>query len=434
MGEDVRLREDHVIEDYRSEQLGVFWATYSEPPLPSNSCWYRQIYSSESATLYTLESADEEMVSMSKAISIPRFLQLFDADLVDPDKLATRLLSSIQSNKHPTRGASLKAVSTAATIYRSRSNATIDVRVLQQDLSTMHWMAQSRASPLHDLLTPATLDLPSTFSCICFFESGRFDIEVSALHRVMAMSAGDNIWVASPLINDPYSTLSELDGRQKLTEKPYSEAVCATVVAFTGNVGRPGTSFLVPPVEPMIRPRSIHDFRRICHEPFDGNLGDDFHGISLHLSFTSAKSNISGHFEGLKDCELEVVETALSVYERDKWVADLDVLNSITNDLLPQIFPCSECQQQRNRKTDKKGLLGENKPGVTAIANWTELLDPPETTYSIVKASGNWEARLAASVIAVASGYHGSVLPDTWCWTCVGNSILLPVEKRIFIA
>ena len=435
MGEDVQLREDHIIEDYRSEELGIFWPTYSDPPLPPRLCWYRQIYSSKSATLYTLESADEKTLPNSRVLPIPKFLRLFDTDHVDPDRLATRLLSSIQGNENPTRGASLKAVSTAAAIYRCRSNATIDVRALQHNLSTMNWMAQTRGSLLYDLLTPATLDLPSTFSCICFFESGRFNIQPSALHRVMAMSAGDNIWVASPLINDPYSTLSELDGRQGSIEAPFPEAICSTVVTFIGNVGRPGISFLVPPVEPMIRPRSIHDFRRIFHGPFDGNLENDFRGTSLHLSFTSARSNISGHFEGLglRDCELEILETALAVYERGEWVADLDVLKSLTNDSLPKVLPCSECKQQRNRKMPQKGLLGENKPGVTAITNWTELLDPPETSYSIVKAPGNWEARLAASVIAVASEYHAYVLPDTWCWMCVAPH-LTSDGKRILIA
>ena len=417
MGEDIQLRENHVIEDYRSEEAGLFWTTYSDPPLPSKSCWYRKIYGNESASLYVLESKVEEITPKSKAMSMRRFLDFFDTDLVDADWLAPRLLSSLR-NERPRRRTSLEAVSIAATIYRCRSDATIDVRALQQDLSRMHWMDQTRNSPFYDIFFPATLDLASTFSCICFFESGRFDIEVSALQRVIALSAGDTIWVASPLLKDPYSTLLEIDGRLNITEKTSPKSLCATVVAFTGNVGRPGISFLVPPVEPMIRERSIHDFRRIAHDFFDGNLGNDFHGTSLHLSFTSAKSSISGFFEGLKDTELEVLETALSVYERGEWVADLDVLKSITKASMPRILPCPDCRRRRNGEMPRKGLIGENKPGVTAITNWTELLDPPETTYSIVKATGNWEARLAATVIAVASGYHVCVLPDIWCWGC----------------
>ena len=371
----------------------------------------------------------EDIVPMSQAMSILRLLHLFDTDLVDADRLAVHL----QIIVHPKRGTRLRVTSIAATIYRCRSNATIDNRALQQYLSMMHWMWQTRDSPLHDPLTPATLDLPSTFSYLYFFKQGRFDIEVSALHKVIAISAGDNVWVASPLVNDPYSTLSELEGRQSSMRDPVSGAVCTTVVAFTGNVGRPGISFLVPPMDPIIRPRSIHDFRRIVHEPFGGNLENDSHGMSLHLSFTSAKSNISGYFEGLKDCELEVLETALGVYERGEWVADLDVLKSMASGSLPQVLPCAKCQEQKNRKVAPNGLQGENKPGVTAITSWTELLDPPETAHSILKASRNWEARLAASVIAVASGYHAKVLPDTWCWMC-GAPYLKPDCKWILIS
>ena len=443
MGEDVQLREDHVIEDYHSERLGVFWTTYSDPPLPSKSCWYRQVYGSNSAAIFVLESALERNTSMMETISIPRFLGLFDTGLVDSDKLATMLLSSACRKDNIKRVVSLKAVSTAANIYRNLSNATIDIRVIQQDLSKMRWMTQATYGPSSlGLFLPATLNLPSIFACICFFESGRFNVEISALENVMAMSTGDNIWVAYPLLNDPYSSLQQLDLDMKgfeLSDDEYRhlsgllDVLKPGVIAFTGNVGRPGISFLVPPKEPMIRSRCIYDFREILHEPFDGNVGNDFHDTSLHLSFTSAKSNISGYFEGLKDSELEVVETTLSVYERDKWVADLDVLNSminLTSFPLAIVLPCRECLQQKNGKMAQKGLLGENKPGVTAITNWTELLDPPETIYSVVKASGNWEARLAASVIAVASGYHGRVLPDTWCWTCVGK---VP-QKQILIA
>ena len=450
MGEDVQLREDHVIEDYHSERLGVFWTTYSDPPLPSKSCWYRQVYGSNSAAIFVLESALEINTSIMETISIPRFLGLFDTDLVDPDKLATLLLSSVYHKMNTKRVVSLKAVSTAANIYRTLSNATIDIRVIQHNLSKMRWMTQATYPPSSlGLFLPAVLNLPSIFSCICFFESGRFNIEISALQNVMAMSTGDNIWVAYPLLNDPYSSLQKFDddstGDDDLTDDDYQSDIQTinsrvpdvprpSVIAFTGNVGRPGISFLVPPKEPMIRSRSIYDFRQILHEPFDGNVGNDFHDTSLHLSFTSAKSNIPGYFEGLKDSELEVVETALSVYERDKWVADLDVVKSMAIGSLAQVPPCPECQQEKNGKMAQKGLLGENIPGVTAITNWTELLDPPETILSVVKASGNWEARLAAYVIAVASEYHGCVLPDAWCWTCVGNSMMPSTEKRILIA
>ncbi|CAF9936648.1 MAG: hypothetical protein HETSPECPRED_010403 [Heterodermia speciosa] len=406
MDEDVLLREDHAIEDNESVDTGIFWATYSDPPLSAESCWYQRIYGTSSAALYMLESAVAGTTSILSKISVLNLLSTFETERLNAERLAAYLLEMAKPHTYSERIKSLRAVSTAVDIYRFLSNATIDVRVLQQDLSKAHWTA---CAPL---VSRGTMDLPHTFSCICFFESGRFDIEASAFRRVMAMSAGDNIWVASPLLYDPYSTLEQLDpGRFGHPTEP--------VVGLTGNVGCPGINFLVPPMEPMIRPNSIHDFRRIFQAAFDGNLTNEFSDTSLHLSFTSAKSQISGYFEGLKDSELEVVETALSVFERGEWVADLDVLKSLSNNSVWRIPLCPDCKQKRNSEVLHRGFMGQNRPGVTTITNWTELLDPPETKYSIVKASGNWEARLAATVIAVASGYQVGVLPDMWCWKCM---------------
>ena len=424
MDEDVLLREDHIIEDYESVDTGIFWATYSDPPLSVQSCWYQRIYGTTSAALYMLESAVAGSTSFPSEISVPNLLSSFETERLDAQRLAAYLWERTEPRTHPERIKSLRAVATAVKIYRSLSNATIDVRVLQQDISKAHW---TESAPL---MSKIFLDLPHTFSCICFFESGRFDIEASAFRRVMAMSAGDQIWVASPLLRDPYSTLERL-GPGRFGHPTQ------TVVGLTGNVGRPGTSFLVSPMEPLIRPNSIHDFRRIFKAAFDGNLTDEFSDTSLHLSFTSAKSQISGHFEGLKDSELEVVETALSVYERGEWVADLDVLKSFSTRTISRIFGCSICQHKRNSEVPQRGFMGENRPGVTTITNWTELLDPPETQYSIVKASGNWEARLATTVIAVASGYQVGVLPDIWCWKCMEELVSFNEftnEKWILIA
>ena len=117
---------------------------------------------------------------------------------------------------------SLKAVSSAAFLYRNFKMATIDIRVLGHHLWESPWICglttqrdQSRAcqaesatsdvaASMHlEVLTPFTLDLRRAFSCICFFESGRFRPTRTFLQNVMAMCSNDLIWVASRLVNDP---------------------------------------------------------------------------------------------------------------------------------------------------------------------------------------------------------------------------------------
>ena len=417
LDEEVLLIEDQIIEDYRWEEFGIYWPTFSDSPVPRQSRWYRQIYGSASAALFVLEGAIDETMSVLSSFAIPCFQRCFASNGMDANKLASALLSALRNKQSYRRKKALKAVSTAAEIYHNVPDTTIDVRSLQHDLSTMNWMSSydfysdRGGTVTHEPLLPSTLDLPSTFACLCFFESGRFNVETGSLQNVMAMSAGDAIWVAAPLLRAPYQTL-----RRRDTQGNELLAGYHNVIAFTGNIGQPGLRFLVPPQEPMIRSASIHDFRQILHKPFDGVATDQFKSTSLHLSFTSARSSISGYFKGLKDSELEIVETALSVHEQGEWVADLDVLKAIANPSLYNFLGKSNCPFCG---LTNKGLVGVDEHGATAISNWTELLNPPDTKFSIVKAFDNWEARLAATVIAVATGQPAMVMPDHWCWSCM---------------
>ena len=198
------------------------------------------------------------------------------------------------------------------------------------------------------------------------------------------------------------------------------------IKAFPGNIGRSGIAFLVAPMEPMRRPSSIHDFRDIVHRPFEGHLQNNFRTTSLHLSFTTAESPLGENFSGMKDDEIYLLETLLSVHEGAEWVADLDVLSSFLSREYTTLGLCEE---------HKESQFGP-KLEACCIDNWTELLEPPETRLGVVRACSDWQARLATFTIAVSTGNKVVVLPSSICWDCVDATISSENldQKIIFIA
>jgi hypothetical protein len=56
-----------------------------------------------------------------------------------------------------------------------------------------------------------------------------------------------------------------------------------------------------------------------------------------------------------------------------------------------------------------------------AIDNWDEFFDLPDCT-SIVRASGNWQARLAIAAASVQRGKWTLVLPQKTCQLCLACS------------
>lgn len=135
---------------------------------------------------------------------------------------------------------SAKAVSTAAMIYKNFPDATIDIRVLQCKLWQAQWVklhpSQDQAfthGATPESLRPYYLDRACAFACVTIFESGHYNLHPEELADVMAMSTGDSLFVGDALLCD---------------SSPQS---CSGVIRrISGNIGRPGIAFLVPPEAP----------------------------------------------------------------------------------------------------------------------------------------------------------------------------------------
>ncbi|MCJ1384437.1 hypothetical protein MMC17_007553 [Xylographa soralifera] len=434
-GEDVFYRESCTIEDFRAEMMGVFWPEYASMGQSSNP-WFERIYGDESVALFA-DSDDEAIRTVADSFSLESFHEFFDSSYLDPLALSVALTKELASADYTNNyWKSLKAVSSAASLYTKLKTATIDVRVLEHQLWESPWLVSSKAKQttlylMHqrrrqteitnltdlEVLKPYRLDLKAAFSCICFFESGRFQIQPENLQNVMAMCSNDLLWVAACLVDDPASSCLENEQSQ--------------IRVFPGNIGRSGIAFLVPPVDPMTRPSRIQDFRDIHHRPFEGHLQNYFQTTSLHLSFTTAESPLGDHFSGMKDNETYLLETLLSVHEAGEWVADLDLLKSFASDKYITQPLCEATEHTESYLTAKLEA--------SCIDNWAELLDPPETRLGIVRACGSWQARLATFTIAVALGRSPKsviVLSNNVCWDCLRASFssLGPAEKVVIIA
>jgi hypothetical protein len=152
----------------------------------------------------------------------------------------------------------------------------------------------------------------------------------------------------------------------------------------------------------------------VTHAGYNFRREDNFNATSLHLRFTDWKIPLATGDDGLIDQDIFLVEAVVSVRDRGEEVADLNVFAaapslSIRN--LPSACNCEYAEAPRAKE-------------YISIDSWDELLDPPENV-GVVRAHGNWAARLAAVCII------RQIMPDCElllfsqreqpCWNCVAR-------------
>jgi len=235
------------------------------------------------------------------------------------------------------------------------------------------------------------------------FESGGFDIEPLSLRGVMALSAGDSIYVADALLSDPAAT------RER----------CRIRRVF-GNLGRSEMAFLVPPATPILRESDPTSWRLINHNPFDGRFENSFSGTSLHLSFTDYEMPLDVGMRGLRDTQAVLLESLVSANDRGKHIGDLDVLAMTSAEDLKVIDVCSHSEEDRKPERDAQSIQDLFEGTLVSLDCWDEFLDLPRTT-GIFRASGNWQARLAAATASIQKGKKACILPPSACLQCLGG-------------
>jgi hypothetical protein len=275
---------------------------------------------------------------------------------------------------------------------------TIDPRVLIQKAPTSQEEREIEIEPSADYprsLSTRTLNRAETFACIAMFENRNVNLDPQALGKVMAISTGNSIFVAMPLVCDP-------------SDRPLANEIKRVV----GNIGKSGISLLIPPIVPKVRKVEEDTWHQVNHAQFNGVFEDCFQHTSLHLSFTGYTLPFSVASHGAQAVEASFVEALVSVFDRSEWVADLDILGAIQSPFLSWGNETLRCRH--------KSRQGIPKFPVTSIDSWHEFFDPPQNS-AIFRAKNNWNARLSAATLCAQQGKKALLFRDETCicWQCL---------------
>ncbi|KAI3325817.1 hypothetical protein HD806DRAFT_521311 [Xylariaceae sp. AK1471] len=309
----------------------------------------------------------------------------------------------------------LHAMTLIENLYRDMGNATIDVRAVQVDFTEAKWvnfaMAQARRKySAENSISLDAADIPSPylhardvdtatcFASIAMMETGSYDLDPKELRSVFGLCASDSLYIASCFFRDPADRLSG-----------------PSVLRFTGNIGRAGMAFMVPPIDPEVRRYDLIDeWYQYDHKVFTGVMEDCFQGTTLHISFSEASQAVNVNFSRGPDVEAYFLETLISVYSCGEWIAELDILGSVTS-------PNLTSDALQSKAYSCKGATTHGAATMISIDNFAEMLVPPNQP-GIIRAKGNWQARLAATALCLAKGYKVVIKNPNTCLECVLNT------------
>lgn len=295
---------------------------------------------------------------------------------------------------------SLCAIGTASKIYSRLPGARVDLQVTRMQISKSKWWQS-----LKSLQPLQFMKLRTTMCCISFFETGTIDLDPEELgDHSFAVCHANSIFVGSRLLSDPMNKIPHY-----------------FIERIIGNVGKPGLTFLVTPPDPMVQDFDPSLWHLIAHDKFDGLAQDSFQGTSFHLRFTGYEHSLHVGQRSVRDVPARLLETAVSVYDRGKWIADLDILEASMRWMRVPKLSCSHLD-------DVKDVVP--RPDLVSVDSWLEILDPPqEGQDSVVRAHGNPIARIATAALALRKRPNVVILPDKVCWQCQS---LQTVENQLF--
>jgi hypothetical protein len=302
----------------------------------------------------------------------------------------------------------LFALYKASLVYSKLPNADIDLSVASRPLNDAHWARI-------DGRAVVTIIRPEAFACVAMLETGYVNLDPSIFMDVIAISAGNTLYVSEMLLNDPCKPLMEHGIR-----------------CLLGNIGRPGVALLMGPRSPTLLDPSLDTWEMVNHTDFDGKIENNFKGTSLQLSLTGYEQSVNiPHTQGRRYKEVAYVEAVVSAHDCGKWVGDIDVLSlyrdnsSILSDFGSEVINAMKVETRAARAlpafcahTESERNDHSKFENLTSIDNWPEFLDPPPNP-AIIRANGNWIARLA-----LAAAMQGREDSAVWgsgniCWKCV---------------
>jgi hypothetical protein len=382
------------------------------------------------AAVYSRRPDGEMPLQQKTPTTVPLDLlhSLLERDLIRSDE-AARYLYEYFDTERPSHGYSLLALGRIMDYYkRHLPRTTVSINVIKKPVNSWKWTTslvseleflpvaayqQARDGHVQDTIYPSPLSREHAFAAILQLESGTVNVNSTDLTRVMAISSGNSLFIAKRLLHDPI---------------PPTEMASCAVAHVVGNVGKPGISLLIAPLELEIRKHDLERWRFINHYPFDGDpSGGRFEGTSIHLSFTGFEAPITLESSSYREMEAYYLETKVAMNDEGEWVADLDILRGLADPRL-----------------EVRGLEGKNCAHGSTFANlgleivsidcWEEILEPPNQIL-VLRSGGSWMARLAAVSIAYSRGYRCICLPTDRpiCWACVLSGLQLDAGEIILL-
>lgn len=184
---------------------------------------------------------------------------------------------------------------------------------------------------------------------------------------------------------------------------------------------------LISPLNPMIRDKNPSAWSVINHGRFNGQYENYFNRTSLHLSFTDYNVPIvdSGTGpSGLQDSQASFLQSVIEVYDAGVWIADIDVLSALNNPVVLRLPDQNRCTHTNRSDMQKADLV--------SVETWDEVIERPPDPF-VVRTSGDWIARLAATAILAQSipldkgkrpgtvASRVTICPPSPCWACIAD-------------
>ncbi|KAI5456013.1 hypothetical protein BGZ63DRAFT_397291 [Mariannaea sp. PMI_226] len=318
-------------------------------------------------------------------------------------KHVTEALDKISQSAHRRLGGyfqSFFAIGAAGDIYAKLPGAQVNLQAMSLRVSKAKWWEA--------MLKPQSSKVHAVMACIAYFETGGLDVNPEDLgDYTFAVCHATSIFVASRLLGDPIDDTLE-----------------HSVERIIGNVGKPGLSFLVTPPDPKSQAFDPSSWHLIAHEKYDGKKQDSFWGTSFHLSFTGYELPLGVGQRSGRDIAAYLLETVISVYDKDKWVADLEILRASKRWKKAPVLPCSHPLETQNTIPELP---------LVSVDSWLEIIDPPQPGQNaVVRATGNPIARLATATMALQMRHKVLILPEKVCWACQGRFLVGLLDRKAF--
>ncbi|KAG5800669.1 hypothetical protein H9Q69_000228 [Fusarium xylarioides] len=292
-------------------------------------------------------------------------------------------------------------------VFKTLPHLFVRIQCLEASLLDAHWAKPNRLYSVRYSLDSSFKDFyPKTlttytgnihYQILAHLMCG-YDIHSSAIpSNVTGLSFEDSIIVPASLVHDPGEKVPHL-------------------TRILGNIGRPGLTLLIPPANPMLAPLNEGTWRISNLNRFNGGPEDMLGTTSLHLSFTDWSQPLSsGGIFGSRDVQCSLMEAVVSIKDSGQWIGDVDILKALGSSMVHLARLDPFCPHARS-------TLPQNY--MHSIECWDELRDCPEEQL-VIRASGNWVARLAAvSYLAQKMSTKDIrssrifICPDNVCWAC----------------